>query len=458
MEAITMRNALFLVYWMEIGTKLIVFLAALNIKVVILYFLALTGITFSQDRKNRKPELLRALLGLALLLYGFAMVKSSAMDMSQLPGVHEVIKFCSSSYVMPFIAGILLRAFTQSSSAVAILAIPLLMSGVFSFDQCMMMIFGTAMGSATTDLVLSTGVKGVPKQMVYYKAASDITISLLLPLLIMFEIKTGIPVFRKLLKLLGPDENTQIALVFLTVKVLPVFTIPLAYRFLKNKVESFSPPTKEENLSKPKFINDSFLEEPETSIPLVAAESARIVAHLPYYLDSIRKENRKVSYSADSLHQGAAELDREIKSFSMELFRQSMPKGTTLKLLSAEKRLGLAVALDDTAFEFLAAARKIKGNERTGKLLSNIVEGLHAILLSARDAAKTNDPYDVELLFDMTRDRKSLVENMRQLYADSHESDSATLFAEIYRFTDLYQRMVWLLNRWAVSMRMNSDE
>lgn len=458
MEAITMRSALFLVSWMEIGTTLIVFLAALNIKVFILYFLALTGITFSQDRKNRKPELLRSLLGLALLLYGFAMVKSSAMEMSQLPGVHDVIEFCSSSYIMPFIAGVLLRAFTQSSSAVAILAIPLLMSGVFSFEQCMMMIFGTAMGSASTDLILSSGVKGIPKQMVYYKAASDITISLFLPLLMFVEMKTGIPLLRKLLERLGPDENTQIALVFLTVKILPVVTIPLSYKFLRKAVDSFSPPTKEENLSKPKFINDSFLEGPDSAIPLVAAESSRIVGRLPYYLEYIRKERREPSYSADSIHRSAADLDREIKSFSTELFRQSMSKETTLKLLSVEKRHGLALALDDTVFEFLAAARKLRGNERTSSLLSNIVEGLHAILLTARDAAKTGDQSDVELLFDMTRDRRGLVENMRLLYADSHENENASLFADVYRFTDLYQRTVWLLNRWAVSMRSLSDE
>ena len=168
-----LRNAALILAWSEVGTSLLVFLATAGIKLVILYFLAFSAIAHSFDRRWRYESLLTTCLGLGLLLFGFDLVTSTAVRLTELQWIHHLMGVTVRSLLLLFLLGTALRMATQSSSAVTILSIPLMNSGMLSLPQCIAMVCGTSLGGAIAGLLLSSDLKGVAKQLIWHKAITD---------------------------------------------------------------------------------------------------------------------------------------------------------------------------------------------------------------------------------------------------------------------------------------------
>jgi ABC-type phosphate transport system substrate-binding protein len=171
---IPLRNAMFILSWADVGTTLLVFLAAVNFKLMILYFLAFSTIAFSFDKRKKYDALLTACIGLSLLLFGFDLVKSTTPQLTQLAWVQSLMGLTAESYVMLLVLGCLLRIATQSSSVVTLLSIPLVMSGMLTANQSFAMICGTCIGSAAAAMLLSGDLKGTTKQLILFKAMTDL--------------------------------------------------------------------------------------------------------------------------------------------------------------------------------------------------------------------------------------------------------------------------------------------
>ncbi|HEY1932573.1 MAG TPA: hypothetical protein VGG99_11215 [Acetobacteraceae bacterium] len=103
-------------------------------------------------------------------------------------------------------------------------------------------------------------------------------------------------------------------------------------------------------------------------------------------------------------------------------------------------------ALHETLGE-LAAWLRGTPSRPPDPLVTTVREGLGAILLIAEDAARS--PNDIDLLLRLTSDRSALVERLRTEATANQAEGNADSHRAVYAVTALYERSVWLLQRYA---------
>ena len=82
-------------------------------------------------------------------------------------------------------------------------------------------------------------------------------------------------------------------------------------------------------------------------------------------------------------------------------------------------------------------------------LAENLSEGLAALLMVAYEAVRDGDADDLALLQKMAADRDSMVDQMRRRVVSADKSLSAQDQQALYAITSLFERIVWMLRRFA---------
>jgi phosphate:Na+ symporter len=84
-------------------------------------------------------------------------------------------------------------------------------------------------------------------------------------------------------------------------------------------------------------------------------------------------------------------------------------------------------------------------------LHANLAEGLGALLLTAEEGVKTGDVEELRLLQHLTTDRDSLVDTLRHRAMATERGLSGSDQELLYGLTSLFERVVWMLHRFAVA-------
>jgi phosphate:Na+ symporter len=459
-----LRNAMFILSWSEVGTSLLVFVATAGIKLVILYFLAFSAIALSLDKRWKYDSIVTACMGLGLLLFGFDMVTSAAVKLTELVWIQRLMGVTANSLLLLFFLGAALRVATQSSSAVAILSIPLMNSGILSLPQCIAMVCGTSLGGALAGLLLSGDLKGLTRQLILHKGITDTFSGVFFFGLLLVNDGRGEPLLIKGLGLLATSVGGRIAFMFLAARLLPTLISFLFGKPLRALVERFSPVTPEEELAQFKYLNDQVLENPESAIELAALESGRIMERLPRYLDAVRQEeamaeicgaspldrrdDRTGAIKLDDLHNASSQIGKEINDVLTDLFSCDVGYESSERLLQVQNRhqavMDLAATVRDLV-DHLKANLNVQGLDT---LCFSMGEGLHAMLHLAAETAASADADDYELLLQLTSDNGNLMESVRNSYLQKEENISSEAREALLRLTNCFQRAVWLLHRW----------
>jgi len=471
-----LRNAMFILAWSDVGTTFLVFLAAVNLKLPILYFLAFVTIAFSFDRRKHYDAVLTAGIGLALLLFGFDMVKSTAGQLTELLWVQSLMSATAGNLLLLLLFGAALRILTQSSSVVTLLSIPLVSVGILCFSQSMVMICGTCLGSAAAAVLLSGGLKGQTRQLLLFKATTDVITAVLLFGLVIISDTTAEPLLLSVLGQLAGTVEGRIALFFLATKLLPTVIALLLGNQLRRLVARLSPVTVEEELSRPIFIHDQALENPESAITLVQLESQRILHRLPMYLDNVRDaQPPTTSWPATSatcacgsatvpaeaiaisgsrlpevnaLHAATLELGQEINATISELFAIDVGYEHSELLVKTVNQHHTLMDLAETLSQVVVNLEAARQAQSLQSICVSMGESLHSMLQFAAETANSNDAEDLLLLLMMSSDKGSVMQALRNNYL-RETSLPAESRPTLLHLTNLFQRAVWHLHRWA---------
>src|SRR5262245_61398063 len=125
----TVRRALPILTWANVGCCALIFVAVLDVRLAILYLLGVAGAAFAFDRSHRNHAL-GAVFGIGMLFYGIEMMKTGAEPLKSLPWFSDMLNGTHNPLLLAFIAGAAVSFVTQSSTAVAILAIGLAQTGL----------------------------------------------------------------------------------------------------------------------------------------------------------------------------------------------------------------------------------------------------------------------------------------------------------------------------------------
>jgi phosphate:Na+ symporter len=457
--SLTLRQSLPVVAWSNLGVTLLVFLAAIRLDLAILYMLGLSGLALVFFGKGKLKVGLSVLYAVGLLFYGLALMKQSFAPLPAFPWFNDVAAFFQQATFTTFFLGLFLRIIIQSSSGISVIAITLAASGLFTETQALLMMFGTGAGVGVSIWLLSSDLRGLPRQITLFQGIINTAASLVALLLTALAHLLGLPL-PQILDSLPGDISFHLSLSFLCLQTLCVVISLLIGRKASAWLERISPTTGEEDLAAPRYLVDQWSGDAESALELAEKEQVRLIEIMPLALAQFREETGYTSSIAPSVVSHAVlKITGEVKAFLGELLDQKTDRQTAEDLLRVEQRNSTIQALGETLKSFAQCLEEQPQLARDVPLVARLTEGVNTLLLSALDAVRSADSFDVELLSAMTSDRSEMMEKIRQTQLNkAGEPHAAQVQSSIFYLTTLFERFVWLLHQLALSLRQRSNE
>src|SRR5262249_6817696 len=101
--------------------------------------------------------------------------------------------------------------------------------------------------------------------------------------------------------------------------------------------------------------------------------------------------------------------------------------------------------LNEAIVELAEVSRQAKDNPVSFRLMTNIIEGIDAALLTMTDALRDASGEDRALFHAITRDRGEVVQRLRQDYLANDVNLTSGQKGMILIMTNLTERALWLL-------------
>jgi phosphate:Na+ symporter len=429
----------------NIGTAALVFIAAIDLHLPILFLVGISGLILAFRLLVKWKPGINALLSVGLVFFGLDMMKEAFTPISSSHGMTSVANFFDYWPDMAFFLGIGMRMLVHSSSATAAIAMTINKGGMLSEFPSMISMAGLGLGTALATYFLSSNQRGVPKQIAIYQMWTNVAATVVLAALLLVEHETGIPLLMSLMERISSSTSGRMALMYLFLNILIAALSIAGERWAPKWLARMSPPTPEEHLSRPMYLQTEALFSPETAPDLVALEQMRLLRVLETYLEGARSGNLA---QTKTLHEAAITLGGEITQFLEALMKQPIATDLAARIISFQRKQETLRTLEENVFLFAQTMGTLGSKDLPGRM----IEALDTILLTAADALKSYDPADIELLVGMTDDRGSAMERLRGRYR-LESPETAGDVAALHYATTLFERNVWLLRQLALWIR-----
>lgn len=453
---ISLKRALPVVAASNVGTALLVFLAAFDLRLAVLFLIGVTGLMIAFRIGHRFEALIGALFSIGLLFYGLSLMKQAFGPMPGYDWFQTLAEFLKQWTLAPFLLGAALRMVIQSSSAIGVIGIALQATGLFTEFQAVMLICGAGPGVALAALFLSGNLSGPPRQIVLYQGLINFVSGTLLALAFLVTDRDGGGPIFDLIYLVARDANDCLAWTFFLSMsgclLVGLAILPWTERLLG----VLAPPTVEQDLSRPAFLHEEAFAVPDTAVELVSQEQLRFYGVVTSILESVRDETKgTVTARPTALRKGSHSLGGEITVFLKELINRNVSSETAGEILSLERRQENLGSLLETVYRYSVIRGETSFNPHLSALMDRLSESLHLILLTAADAWRSGDSDDLALLLKLTEDRGEMMERLRRSYQMA-EGGAGQISALFYA-TSLFERAVWLVRQVGLSLKGPSD-
>lgn len=285
----TVRSAMPIVTWSYVGSTLRLLLASFDLDLVILSGIAIIGMAYmlGYDRDARYRSFVAAMLGLFLLLYGVQIMVHASVPLRDSETLRTLLGFADIFYFWGLIAGTVLAAIIQGQT-VAVITVALASGGVLDIDQTFLIIVGSNLGTGIMAVAQGTGLTGTARQLNLYQLLLKlIGTAIILPLLTI-EHFTDIPLISAFITNMTSDPALQVTALHGLFQITAAVAASALNAPLFNLIESWSPPSVVESLSKPLFINNGSDNQGVVTVMLAEQEQRRLVRRLPHFLDRAR--------------------------------------------------------------------------------------------------------------------------------------------------------------------------
>ncbi|MGF1525430.1 MAG: hypothetical protein ACFCBW_01350 [Candidatus Competibacterales bacterium] len=461
--ALTLHQAMNIAVWADVGAAFLVMVATLDILPGILLLLGLVGCSFYFDlhRSIRWGTAVSTLWGIALLLFGVHMIKVSGEPVGQAQWFRDAIVMTNDLPVVAFFAGILLAMIAPAPS-VAVVSIALASAGALPAEQVVMILLGVNIGAAIALMFLGINLRGTGRQVLWLMLGSRLLSVVPFVGLFAIERATGMALLSGPLALISDELGQQMVGLFLLVQVAGALAWHWCYPQLIPLTRYLSPATREEALSKPVFINDRALEEPQTALTLVDKEQQRLLGFLPHYLSQVRLEEGEdlPPGELDTLSRCTREGAGQVDHFTLDLLQHGADYGSTLSIALVRGRVALIQSLQDSLFELARCAQQCRttGGEQEAALVTSIVEATHFLLETTVDSHRDPQPDSLAILLQLTSDRSQVMRQARRQALALDNVDDPQLREALFNITHIFERIVWLLNRVGLNLSEAVDD
>jgi phosphate:Na+ symporter len=452
---LTLQRALLIVAMANLGTVALVFLAAIDISVAIYYLIGITGLLITFQVVQRLEVSLRVLLSVGLLLLGLHLMKQATGPLPKYHWFAALITVVHGSVFTGFLLGVFLRAIIQSSSAIVILGIAFAQAGLLTNQQVLLVMHGTAVGVGGSTLLFASNLRGIPRQIAIFQGLINTFAGLLLVIAFYAGSLTDLPLLNHLVTLSNPaDLDVRLAIAFLIQQTIVAASGLLLLPRSERLLTRLSPPSEEHDLAKLRYLPDASVDDPETAVVLMQKEQQRLVEYLALYLAPVREEQSLVPIvNADALLAATRQIDSESRDLASELAAGLLDPDISRRLLQVQQQERLILTLHENLHEFAKIAGLARQTSRDSRLRHNLVEALDTIVLTAIDACRSEEDFDLQLLLSMTADRGELMEQLHTTHLGEVSNGNLKDQADLMYLMTLFERLIWMLNQLGRSLR-----
>ena len=442
--------ALGVLAWANLGTTaLVVLSASINLHVTILVVLGAAGIWlfFDRSRASTLRPIAEALLAVSMLFLGLEFIRQSILELRSLPGFEEVFIIAGTSRAASFIAGLVLTLPTQSFTTTAILAVASAQSGFLPFDSAVALVLGAGIGAGLSVYLTSGGIRGSHRQLILFQVVNRcFGVTLILGLLLIERV-TGFPLLLHLITASSHEIGRQLSLIYLACQIASLAGWYGLRRPCLRFLAFWAPPLDIEKLADAKYISGMVPVDTDIALTLAAKEQSRLVEHL-------NKALLKVDEDAE---RAFAILSVKIAAFLTDGLRMAEQDGAQITAGQLDRIANLQARNEtlrlehETLCQIARQREDLRGGE-AGTLAETLVEGLGALLMWTHDSALSGAADDLAMLHQLTTSRSEVVDSLRRSLIHTDEQD------EIYALTSLFERAVWLLQRYAQLLGADQPE
>lgn len=449
-RAITFPAALTISAWAGVGTSLLVFMAAIDLRAVALAALSIVGLFYltSLHRNDIGRRTTGLLLATGVTLFGLAMVKSTGNALGESFWVREFFTFASESWIYSFMIGFLVTLVMQSSSTVTILAVMLSATGLIPLHDAVVLVCGANVGSGVSVAIISSHLSGLPRQLALWQSVVKLLGAIAVLPLALFTPDDG-PAAEALTALL--PLPTLLSVTYLLINLAGAVLSRLFRAPLLGLLEVLAPVDRDRQQFEPEFILDEAAGDPETAFSLAQREQSRLTALLPAALAPLRPEEAEDEARLENATRRslATQLIADISDFISEAV-SSHPSGTEVSGLLLLQRcnaniLSLIGALHDYVAE-LSELKDATDEERA--MCQSMTETMHLLLGLAADQAG-GDEASRDMLERLTGDRSEVMTRFRRQIVGASGASNVNREA-LFVATGLFERMVWLVRQLSV--------
>jgi phosphate:Na+ symporter len=191
----------------------------------------------------------------------------------------------------------------------------------------------------------------------------------------------------------------------------------------------------------PQFIYDAAVGDADIALILAEKEQIRVTGGLSSMLEEPDLA------TSEGLERLSEEIERFLGSVAMSgedaaaLSRSQLDHLVNLRARNEVLRL-----LNDAVLQ-LGLTRDGMPPSEAADLADALTQGLGAVLMCANDAAQDRDGESIEMLRQITSDRSAVVDAIRRRLVKAANQET------VYRLTSLFERAVWLVQRYAVLLQ-----
>lgn len=452
-DVISVRRALPIVLWANLGCTLIIFAAIFPIHLFVLLLLAVAGGCIAFEKPKSYLSAAYATFGLALMLFGLEMMSSSAAAMTGQQSFAVALAFIRMSLIFAFFAGLIMTVLAQSHMAITLIAVATTAKGLFDVDQAALVILGAHAGSAINTWLAGVHFRGRPLQIILAQALYNVVgIVLFLVIFAGVGIVTGEGMAHWLRRESTLSPGASAAAVALALNLLTPLVLTACAGPYRRLCARLAPQGEEETLARPKFLRDEASESAVATLTLTEREQFRLLKRMPNYCAALRDEPPLPDWPTPAAcHAAFAPISAAIERSLRVLMSREMSAEDTEWLLNQQKRQELLTALDDACFELWQSSERV--SEGMKSLRETIVETLDTLLLFALDATAGDDADALAVLETMTRNHGPAMERIRRKYLAVSDQLALDERNYVLQITSIFERAAWALRRFGKLLR-----
>jgi phosphate:Na+ symporter len=429
----------------NIGSAFLVLMAVIDIRVLALVLLGLSGLIVTFEKPLRLVHAANIFFGVGLLLFGLGIVRTSCAPLAETEWFRAFVS--SQGLPLPFylLIGMAACMLLQTSAGVSILAITLAASGIMDGDDALAVIFGSLFGSSLLSRFYSIQMKGRRKLLVMGQVFFNfVGLAIFLPPFFI-EHYTGIPLLLHPLARIFPDlpaRLTAINIAFDTLAALVVTVFLPAYHRLLARLC----PDEPDSLEGLAYARELAHVSPETALSLISKEQARLTRHLPGFTASLRRAIERCDRcDIRDLSRDATGLLGQIDGCLLELVTRGRADGVASGVALLQDIQGALRALIDGLTQLVAELDAKDVSPGLAHLRGLFLEALDALLLQTRDVLAGTDPESWALLLAMLKDRDQVMGRLRAQYLTGAKALPPEDQWRFLQASGLFERCVWLL-------------